>query len=952
MNVNIHPYKGYLNTNFHFYVRGEESIAYKVIPVNASDKEPILEGVITAYSPFSILIPQPGEYNVVFSDGNSSKIYVEDGYKFGGSKFKNAFIFDNTPWCFIIMNDRTYFYNRDSGYGYVETLSPTNIEIISENHILLSNTTHAEITLYNLQEQQPEICFENVKFFNDEILIWSEEKTFIFYSLLKKKVIKRKDIHKYYLDNNNNILYFEEDNKFKKCSLRDELIEEIVVESEGTFITLIDYLFAVFFDDKNKKLLLYDIFNPENIKELAIESHIASINGEVLINLDDRRTSLNLLNMKLFIAPEAKIESKYSEFIFYPCKWDIFYMQRDVAYFKDINDFRVDEKITLKCIGSDLNITFSKFNNKVFKDDTRFVIFNNTDSFVKSKDYSGSGYTTGAEILIHNNNVIAHKDGFLYRLSRNAYWDGKKEHNYDFSQFEKYGIIKNKDTEFYESLFYNIKDKNLSFEYNPTEYIELGNSAIFPTGKVVLDKSSIRKFSQRIKYTSESLMYGLLMEDNLPYIIWFDGDTEKKQRILTDIFDNSSFNNVLLSENGEQILYRNKNKVEIRNVLTGECTTFDNLSYVQQINGIRPCFEKIGSLQPTIIDPATGQTLDVKLLSKFSFISPNGRFYADTILDKYVEYYYLDSNLIISKEDYIQLSKDLMFPDKDTCSKERWQSIKQKRIDFIKSHFDFLNSQYPRVFTNPLQEDKWLDSAIDEQNNLGVDYFLSRVIARRGIAKIRQISDDTEVAKIDLGKPLSYLNYVSFSYDSRYVSIAGYRDFSHGLFLIYDIENRQMICKFDTNRAVWTTAFSIKGAVAAYTSNPYFIFFSDFAKAGIVNDLKEHSTLGKSFLTFSPNGDLLALSNRGYISKYDINGDERPSWGHQPTTLVEIRKTEAIEDIKITFNDLSDEGIADSSKAKSVASVSFSNDNTRLMMVGKDGVVIIRNLHLEDYAGE
>lgn len=627
-------------------------------------------------------------------------------------------------------------------------------------------------------------------------------------------------------------------------------------------------------------------------------------------------------------------------------------MQRDVVYFKDSDDFRFDEKITLKSISSDLNLTFSNFKNKIFKDETRFVIFNATDSFVKSKDYAGSGYTNGAEILIFNNNVIANKDGFLYRLSRNAYWDSKKEHNYDFARFEKYGIVKNKDTEFYESLFYNIKDKDLRFENNPTEYIELGKSAIFPNGKVVFDRSSIRKFSQRLKHISESLTYGIIMEDNLPYIIWFDGETEKKQRILTEIYDNSSFNNVLLSENGEQILYRDKNKVEIRNVLTGETTTFDNLSYVQQINGIRPSFQKIGSLQPTITNPATGQILDVKLLSKYSFISPNGQLYADTILDKYIEYYYLDSSIIISKEDYFQLSKDLMFPDKDNCSEERWHAIKHKRVAFIKSHFDFLNSQYPRIFKNTLQEDKWLEPAIDEQNNLGIDYFLSRVIGRRGIAKIRKISDDSEIAKIDLGKPLSYLNYVSFSYDSRYVSIAGYRDFSHGLFLIYDIDNKQMICRFDTDRAVWTTAFSVKGVVAAYTSNPYLIFFNNFTKCDTVEDLNEHTTLNKSFLTFSPNGDLLALSNRGYISKYDINGEERLSWGHQPTTLVEVRRADAIDDLVIAFNDLSDEGIADSSKAKSVASVSFSNDNKRLMMVGKDGVVIIRNLHLGDYAGE
>ena len=57
------------------------------------------------------------------------------------------------------------------------------------------------------------------------------------------------------------------------------------------------------------------------------------------------------------------------------------------------------------------------------------------------------------------------------------------------------------------------------------------------------------------------------------------------------------------------------------------------------------------------------------------------------------------------------------------------------------------------------------------------------------------------------------------------------------------------------------------------------------------------------------------------------------------------------------FSDLSQEGIEGISDrkhnfSKTVASVSFSNDNKRIMMVGNDGVVIIRNLHLEKYANK
>ena len=50
------------------------------------------------------------------------------------------------------------------------------------------------------------------------------------------------------------------------------------------------------------------------------------------------------------------------------------------------------------------------------------------------------------------------------------------------------------------------------------------------------------------------------------------------------------------------------------------------------------------------------------------------------------------------------------------------------------------------------------------------------------------------------------------------------------------------------------------------------------------------------------------------------------------------------EQIVPTISDLSDAGVAE---IESVASCSFSLDNKKLMMVGRDGIVVIRNLHIE-----
>ena len=90
-----------------------------------------------------------------------------------------------------------------------------------------------------------------------------------------------------------------------------------------------------------------------------------------------------------------------------------------------------------------------------------------------------------------------------------------------------------------------------------------------------------------------------------------------------------------------------------------------------------------------------------------------------------------------------------------------------------------------------------------------------------------------------------------------------------------------------------------------------------------------------------------------YISKYDRYGRINPGWGHKPSSLVEIRCVEDPYNRIVQFYDLSDAGIDGvATQATCVAAVSFSNNNKRLMMVGKDGVVIVRNLNFDDNAGE
>lgn len=210
------------------------------------------------------------------------------------------------------------------------------------------------------------------------------------------------------------------------------------------------------------------------------------------------------------------------------------------------------------------------------------------------------------------------------------------------------------------------------------------------------------------------------------------------------------------------------------------------------------------------------------------------------------------------------------------------------------------------------------------------------------------------VEKIELDSPLAYLNYVSFSYDNRYIAIAGCYPLgvsTGGLFLLYDLEEHLPIYRNGESKAVWITAFTKDGKVAAYTSSPTtFIGRCDGVKVKESEKGINMSVIdGYNFLTYSPDGVFFACSQQGYVAYRNGADNINPNWGHQPSAFVGIRRASDPDIELIRFNDISEKGIAG---IKTVSSVSFSNDNKKLLMVGKDGVVIVRNLHLEDYASQ
>ena len=297
--------------------------------------------------------------------------------------------------------------------------------------------------------------------------------------------------------------------------------------------------------------------------------------------------------------------------------------------------------------------------------------------------------------------------------------------------------------------------------------------------------------------------------------------------------------------------------------------------------------------------------------------------------DIYIMFFDLDAY------DRFRMSKEELALLEDSEKKDKEKSEEKEKADHKKDK----KKEARKEFIN-MHKDYFKNRNIEDLLNT-TTCFTDIITEDFGYATIRKVETDEVYCEIALGHTLRYLNYVAFSYDSRYVAIVGrYPDFCSykGLLLVYDMEKQKEIEKNTTHRAVWTAAFTQKGFYAAYDSLPT-LLYGNVNDDSVINEISD-----RNFLAFSPDGKYMALSNQCYVAYKD----ENHKWGHQPSTMVYIHSVEnPNEQIVPTISDLSDAGVADTNNRKSVASCSFSLDNKKLMMVGRDGIVVIRNLHIE-----
>ena len=318
MSVSIHPYKGYLNTLFHIQVTGTDAVEYRVLPKFGSGDNEITSGKVYPNKPFSFLIPVPGEFSLECSDGSTIPLSVEDAYKYGGSKLKNAFIFDNCPWIFIVMHDRTYFFNRMTQEAYVEAISPDKITELSSEYVILENKNHTERTVYSLIEQKPVLSISNIVFYNSEVIVWSEEnddkKTLVLCSLSDKSVTSRAIVDLFAIDDKSQRLIFSYENKIEIISLTGSLERNTMTTSiYGKIVDIIAPNIIISYEVKSygKSLYIYDIDDDKIIKRVEIKGHLARIGNNKIVDVWKRKQAIQNFDITENEFPEAIISADF-----------------------------------------------------------------------------------------------------------------------------------------------------------------------------------------------------------------------------------------------------------------------------------------------------------------------------------------------------------------------------------------------------------------------------------------------------------------------------------------------------------------------------------------------------------------------------------------------------------------------------------------------------------------
>jgi hypothetical protein len=850
MNFSVNTHHAYLNSNVVISNNTKEPIFVK--DSLSSEEWQIVDKTSIRLSAGKHIL-SCGETNVT--------ITIEDAVKFGGSRIREAFVFDNNPWIFVTAKDRFYAAHMDTGEEKLEHLAtPDSIEALgfynSKPCECFLFRTKMDYSIYNVETGKILKTFSNHIYSNSHIVIYRSERNIVVYDYRFEKTLVEFN-GQYSLGSK---FYFIKEGKLHSLNLSSSYINTIDEVGEVT-----------------EDAFLYDNYLIKLSPELS-----------------------HSFKYKLFSLGNGENNIKLTEFIFpyYLESWEGHSFGIKDKLKKEFDDFA-------KSIGKNSN-----YPNIIHN----YTVINVSHACLKWEKQRHHIKLVG-EVISYPSNLI-----MPFTLS------GEEGGSINF----RLHVV-----EIYHSE--DVIEKNCDCR---TEDYEL------PKGEKCLGRS-----------TSGSLVVSLAEN----HIICRNIKTDQKNNILEGLFDTTYYIDAYFTSDGKSAIFENQDKEF--NILGFENLSFDKydiegMSVPRRagFNGYKPEILFLDSRKPVWRDPISLVKVKPEDLSNHIFMSPDGKFSAHNNFRLVINNRITGED--ISNEEYFSLCKEYNFNWKDSDDDKAVKISKRTKLlneygkDIL---FKYIIEEFTQIVmqSSNIPANKKTERILDAVNKTINDYinkkeeFTPLFLDKLGYV-IYQDNETMAETRILIGRSVYFLNYVSFSYDSCYLAFGAkmrsdeFRLSEDGVFVLYDLkDNKEIIRKDHGNNlcAVWMTMFNKTGDVAYYDST---------ADAYIATKESDFKTIekvsGKSLLCFSPSGNYIAFSDQKYI---DYTHHPHANWGHQPSGNIFIHSMNDIMTCLSQFNDFG-EGISGvACRAGNVASAAFSSDEKRLMAVGDDGVVVVRNLNLE-----
>lgn len=436
--------------------------------------------------------------------------------------------------------------------------------------------------------------------------------------------------------------------------------------------------------------------------------------------------------------------------------------------------------------------------------------------------------------------------------------------------------------------------------------------------------------------------------NNKIYLSLFNSITGKYE--LSEIsIEVNKYKESYLSPDGQFLVLQDEsNKYSFYNIDKNETIHFFSGTFLAFRNDGSLVMEQDYSRTIKIIDPITFKDITPPNYHHYRFISPDEKLYAQTSLKK--KYYNILTGQELFDKEIILLKQEFDYPNfvqLDDIIKQKQLNVDKKRLQIFKDY-----------------KEKFKSLGINDYNKINSQL----LIVQEKYVEIGIIGAEVKI-EIIIPNDTQFYNYAAFSFDNKYLGIVGKPEINSrnkSLILLcsiaYDELKQQLelldytisrICK----KAAWICGFSKTGYFGTHDSIPNTfiskiensIFSHEIGLYNKINNLYSNNNeitnkwnviKNKNFLCFSPSGDYFALSEQGY-DPLTLGG-----YGHQESNVVHIAETEsgAILNSFIGHGDKIKDDIH-----KKLTFVAFSEDESRIMTLSSDGVVIIRNINMIEH---